>query len=951
MKQLLLLLSVLYTVSSEAKNYYISAKGLDTNTGLTATTPWQTISKLNASFGIIAAGDSILFKSGENFYGSIIIGKSGTSALPIVISSYGNGAKPVITGFSTLSSWTSIGGGVYQVSAPSVKNTVNMITINDIPQEVGRYPNADAANAGYLKDDLFTGNTQYTCAALNGTNWTGAEVVARKNGYVVERNMISSQSGGTVTYARSFETINPRNANSPSPMTPPNTGFGLFIQRDVRTLDKLGEWYFDPSAKVMKMYFGATNPASYTVKVSTVDTLIDLYNKSYITVNGLDFEGANLAAVYFVDGTNRIITNCTINNSGAKGIFGWYSFNTLIDNNTITNSMCGAIDVRAPANNVTITNNVIKNTGMFQGMSSFYDPADCNAIYLESAGNGIVRKNSIDSTGYIGIHFGGNALAIDSNLINHYCAYRNDGGGIYAYNYPNSNSTIKNNIILNGMESRTGSGEFTDTHGIYMDGGQGGVQILNNTIANVNGTGYGLFFNSPKIITVKNNTVFNANGWYVGRQYTDSIFNFIFKKNIIFNTTPAQSIVLHTHNGLNGSNIPVVSTIQQSLQKLGTVDSNYYNMPYATPFSWYYAPTIGGGFTFPSPVNFSAWKSYTGLDIHSLVVPANTITTQRFEYNATNTVKTIILDSSYIGVDSAIYNTGSVSLQPYTSIILIKTGNLQTNLKADAGTDITLVLPTNSTVLKGSASGSITQYSWQKISGPAQFTIADPNNPSTSISNLSVGIYTFQFKVINSTGDSALATVNVTQTGILPVTLIDFSGKNNNDKISLEWQVASEVNVSHYNIERSSDGQSFENIGQLNSNNLYNIQSNYNFADNFPLQGISYYRLVMIDKDGSIDYSKTVSVSVKNAPSLTLLNIVLSASSANIKTIINSNYQQVTHLVVADVNGRIIFKQPLQLQKGFNAIDKKIPTLKTGVYFAKLFSSNQTITRVLLSEH
>ena len=950
MKQLLLLLLVLYTSTSHAKNYYISAKGIDTNNGLTPTAAWQSISKLNASFSIIVAGDSILFKSGEVFYGSIIIGKSGTITLPIVISSYGVGAKPIITGFSTLSSWTSIGGGVYQISAPAVKSTVNMITINDIPQEVGRYPNADATNAGYLKDDLFNGNTQYTCAALNGTNWTGAEVVARKNGYVVDRNVIISQSGGTVTYARNFETINPRNAASPAPMTPPNTGFGLFIQRDARTLDKLGEWYFDPAAKVMKMYFGTINPASYSIKVSTVDTLLDLYNKSYINVNGLDFEGANLAAIYFADGTNRIITNCTINNSGAKGIFGWYSFNTLIDNNTVTNSMCGAIDVRGPASNITISNNVIKNTGMFQGMSSFYDPADCNAIYLEAAGNGTVRKNSIDSSGYIGVHFGGNTIIIDSNFINHYCAYRNDGGGIYAYNYPNSNSTIKNNIILNGIESRTGSGELADTHGIYMDGGQGGVQIFNNTIAHVNGTGYGLFFNSPKTITVKNNTVFNANGWYVGRQYTDSMFNFIFKKNIIFNTTSSQAIIQHTHNGLNSTNIPVVSTIQQSLQQLGKVDSNYYNMPYTTPFSWYYAPTIGGGFTFPSPVNFSTWKSYTGLDVHSLLVPANTPSTQRFEYNASNTVKTIILDSSYIGVDSTIYSSGSVSLQPYTSVILIKTGILNSNLKADAGTDITLVLPTNSTILKGSASGTITQYSWQKISGPAQFTITDPSSPSTSINNLSVGVYTFQFKVINSTGDSALATVNVTQTGILPVTLIDFTGKNNNDKIALEWQVASEINVSRYTIERSSDGQSFENIGQLNSNNLYNIQSNYNFADNFPLQGINYYRLVMIDKDGSIEYSKTVLVSVKNALSFTLLNMVLSAGTTNIKTIINSNYQQVTQLAVADVNGRIIFTESLQLQKGFNAIDKNIPSLKTGVYFAKLFSINQSVTKILLSQ-
>ena len=95
MKNLLLIILVFFTGTLYAKNYYISAKGLDTNNGLSPTSAWQTIAKLNTSFGIIAAGDSILFKCGETFYGSVIVGKSGTSALPIVFSSYGTGDKPL----------------------------------------------------------------------------------------------------------------------------------------------------------------------------------------------------------------------------------------------------------------------------------------------------------------------------------------------------------------------------------------------------------------------------------------------------------------------------------------------------------------------------------------------------------------------------------------------------------------------------------------------------------------------------------------------------------------------------------------------------------------------------------------------------------------------------------------------------------------------------------------
>jgi hypothetical protein len=320
----------------------------------------------------------------------------------------------------------------------------------------------------------------------------------------------------------------------------------------------------------------------------------------------------------------------------------------------------------------------------------------------------------------------------------------------------------------------------------------------------------------------------------------------------------------------------------------------------------------------------------------------------RFDYNATSSPTIVSLGAIYLSVDSTTYN-GTITLQPYTSSVLLKSGVITTSLKADAGNDITLILPTNSTTLKGSAVGSVTSYSWTKIAGPAQFTIASPNNPSTVISNLTVGTYTFQFKIVNSLGDSALSTVKVTTSGVLPVKLIDFTGNDNNNKIALQWKVASEINVSHYAIERSNDGHSFENIGQLKANNLLDIQINYNFSDNLPLKGINYYRLVMIDKDGSFTYSKIISLTVKNVSPFTLNNLSLSAINSNIKIGINSNYQQVLQLVLVDVSGRVIYSNPLELQKGFNSIDKKIPALNTGVYYAKLITNDQIITKSLLS--
>ena len=227
----------------------------------------------------------------------------------------------------------------------------------------------------------------------------------------------------------------------------------------------------------------------------------------------------------------------------------------------------------------------------------------------------------------------------------------------------------------------------------------------------------------------------------------------------------------------------------------------------------------------------------------------------RFEYNPTNAVKTISLEAKYIGVDSTVYN-GTVTLQPFTSIVLLKSGAVQQTLTVDAGKDISLILPANNTILKGTAYGTVASYQWTKVAGPDLVVIATPNNPSTQISNLIAGKYTFKLKVIDNNGDSVSAFVNVTASGVLPVTLVSFDGKITDKKIALEWMVSSEVNVNKYAIERSSDGQTFENIGQVISSNLADVQSNYGFADNSPMSGINYYRLVMIDKDGDFKYSK-----------------------------------------------------------------------------------------------
>ncbi|CAF4576832.1 unnamed protein product [Rotaria sp. Silwood1] len=87
----------------------------------------------------------------------------------------------------------------------------------------------------------------------------------------------------------------------------------------------------------------------------------------------------------------------------------------------------------------------------------------------------------------------------------------------------------------------------------------------------------------------------------------------------------------------------------------------------------------------------------------------------------------------------------------------------------------------------------------------------------------------------------------------LPVSLVQFTSKILNSTVLLNWQTANEVNVSHFNIQRSNNGKEFTTIGKVNAGN-----KEYSFIDaisNLEL-GIRnwYYRLEIVDKDGTEDF-------------------------------------------------------------------------------------------------
>ena len=154
---------------------------------------------------------------------------------------------------------------------------------------MGRYP-----NTGYLSYQSYSGSTSITSSSINGSNWAGAEAVLRRDRYIIDRNPVSYQSGGTLTFSGGGNNNGQNN-------------WGFFIQNDVRTLDQQNEWYYNPTTKKVDIY--STNSPG-NVQVSSIDNLVNMVLNNYVTFKNLSFSGANTCA--FAIGRCKILPYKTV---------------------------------------------------------------------------------------------------------------------------------------------------------------------------------------------------------------------------------------------------------------------------------------------------------------------------------------------------------------------------------------------------------------------------------------------------------------------------------------------------------------------------------------------------------------------------------------------------------------------------------------------------------------
>jgi hypothetical protein len=125
LKRLLMLVLLALSPSAGATTYYIDncvAMGKDSNNGTAPSTPWLTVSRVNAS--TLLPGDSVLFQRTCTWREPLTPPSGGSSAAPITFGAYGSGALPALNGSSLVTGWTLYSGSIYYASVSWNPNLV-----------------------------------------------------------------------------------------------------------------------------------------------------------------------------------------------------------------------------------------------------------------------------------------------------------------------------------------------------------------------------------------------------------------------------------------------------------------------------------------------------------------------------------------------------------------------------------------------------------------------------------------------------------------------------------------------------------------------------------------------------------------------------------------------------------------------------------------------------------
>lgn len=172
---------------------------------------------------------------------------------------------------------------------------------------------------------------------------------------------------------------------------------------------------------------------------------------------------------------------------------------------------------------------------------------------------------------------------------------------------------------------------------------------------------------------------------------------------------------------------------------------------------------------------------------------------------------------------------------------------------------------------------------------------------------------------------------------VLPVEFKDFSVKVSNCKALLEWKTQMEFNNSHFNVERSQDAVHFTTIARVNSAGNSTTLKTYNYIDDAPLSGKSYYRITQVDFDGK--YTSTPMQAIE-----------MNCDNSALKVFPNPAVSQVTiqakkaivQVNILSSNGQVVMRHQPSSSQATGIFSLNVQSLQSGIYMMQIINKDGT---------
>ena len=188
--------------------------------------------------------------------------------------------------------------------------------------------------------------------------------------------------------------------------------------------------------------------------------------------------------------------------------------------------------------------------------------------------------------------------------------------------------------------------------------------------------------------------------------------------------------------------------------------------------------------------------------------------------------------------------------------------------------------------------------------------------------------------------------------GPLPVTLTAFSANlQTGNKVKVAWSTSMEFNCSRYDIERSTNGNSFNKIATVAGSGNSNTTKNYLINDDITAvtTAIVYYRLKQMDIDGRSSISKVVSVKLKK----TIADFTVSPNPFrnNVNINIEWNKNETSVVKVFNVTGVEVISKTVKMIKGFNYIAiEELTQVPPGNYIIQITTANGKLLKQIIKQ-